>query len=73
MQISNEPIIGQHLSALGHVDMVKMMKNILMGKKGEHGMVADSRWADLSILKTADLLGFSHTANCGVHRQGAGK
>lgn len=44
-----------------------------MGKKGEHGMVADSRRADLSILKTADLLGFSHTANCGVHRQGPGK
>ncbi len=37
-----------------------------MGKKGdlsdfEHGMVVGDRWADRSISKTADLLGFSHT------------
>ncbi len=37
-----------------------------MGKKGdlsdfEHGMVVGARRAGLSISKTADLLGFSHT------------
>ncbi len=45
-----------------------------MGKKGdlsdfERGMVVGARRADLSILKTADLLGFSHTTISSVFRE----
>ncbi len=45
-----------------------------MGKKGylsdfECGMVVSARRADLSILKTADLLGFSHTTISRVFRE----
>ncbi len=45
-----------------------------MGKKGnlidfEHEMVVGARRADLSISKTASLLGFSHTTICRVYRE----
>ncbi len=45
-----------------------------MGKKVnlsdfERGMVVDARWAGLSILKTTDLLGFSHTTISRVYRE----
>uniref|UniRef100_A0A9J7ZFD6 Transposase Tc1-like domain-containing protein n=1 Tax=Cyprinus carpio carpio TaxID=630221 RepID=A0A9J7ZFD6_CYPCA len=45
-----------------------------MGKKGdlsdfERGMVVGARRAGLSILKTADLLGFSHTTISRVYRE----
>ncbi len=45
-----------------------------MGKKAdlsdfERGMVVDARRAGLSISKTADLLGFSHTAISRVYRE----
>ncbi len=45
-----------------------------MGKKGdlsdfECRMVVGARRADLSILKTADLLGFSHTTISRVYRE----
>ncbi len=45
-----------------------------MGKKGdlsdfERGMVAGARRADLSISKTADLLGFSRTTISRVYRE----
>ncbi len=45
-----------------------------MGKKGdlsdfERGMVVGARWADLSISKTADLLGFSRTTISRVYRE----
>ncbi len=45
-----------------------------MGKKGdlsdfEHGMVVGARRAGLSISKTADLLGFSHTTISRVYRE----
>ncbi len=45
-----------------------------MGKKGdlsdfERGMVVGARRADLSISKTADLLGFSHTTIFRVYRE----
>ncbi len=47
-------------------DLLKLKRSIRMGKKGdlsdfEHGIVVGARRADLSISKTADLLGFSHT------------
>ncbi len=50
----------------GEVDLLKFKPSIRMGKKGdlsdfENGMVDGARWAGLSISKTADLLGFSHT------------
>jgi len=32
-------------------------------------MVDGARWAGLSILETADLLGFSHTTNSRVYRE----
>ncbi len=32
-------------------------------------MVVGARWAGLSISKTADLLGFSHTTNSSVYRE----
>ncbi len=45
-----------------------------MGKKGvlsdfERGMIVGSRRAGLSILKTVDLLGFSHTTISRVYRE----
>ncbi len=45
-----------------------------MGKKGdlsdfERGMVVSARRARLSISKTADLLGFSHTTILRVYRE----
>ncbi len=45
-----------------------------MGKKGdlsdfERGMVVGARRAGLSISKTADLLGFSHTTISRVYRE----
>ncbi len=45
-----------------------------MGKKAdlsdfERGMVVDARRAGLSISKTADLLGFSHTTISRVYRE----
>ncbi len=45
-----------------------------MGKKGdlsdfEHGMVVGARLGGLSISKTADLLGFSHTTISRVYRE----
>ncbi len=45
-----------------------------MGKKGdlsdfERGMVVGARWAGLSISKTVDLLGFSHTTISRVYRE----
>ncbi len=45
-----------------------------MGKKldlsdFEHGMDVGARRAGLSISKTADLLGFSHTTISGVYRE----
>ncbi len=45
-----------------------------MGKKGdlsdfESGMVVGARQADLSISKTADLLGFSHTTISRIYRE----
>ncbi len=47
-------------------DLLKLKRSIRMGKKGdltdfEHEMVVGARRADLSISKTADLLGFSRT------------
>ncbi len=49
-----------------------------MGKKGhlsdfERGMVVGARRAGLSISKTADLLGFSHTNISWVYREGSEK
>ncbi len=49
-----------------------------MGKKGdlsdfERGMVVGARRADLSISKTADLLGFSHTTSLGFTENGLKK
>ncbi len=49
-----------------------------MGKKGdlsdfERGMVVGARRADLSISKTADLLGFSHTTSLGFTDNGPKK
>ncbi len=45
-----------------------------MGKKGdlnyfERGIVVGAKWAGLSISKTADLLGFSHTTISKVYRE----
>ncbi len=45
-----------------------------MGKKGdlsdfECGMVVGAKLADMSISKTADLLGFSRTTISGVYRE----
>ncbi len=45
-----------------------------MGKKWdlsdfERGRVVGARWADLSISKTADILGFSHTTISRVYRE----
>ncbi len=67
-QIANQPITWQQLNAsrCGEDDLLKFKPSIRMGKKGdlsdfERGMVVGARRAGLSISKTADLLGFSHT------------
>ncbi len=39
----------------------------------ERGMVVGARRAGLSISKTADLLGFSHTTISSVYREWSGK
>ncbi len=53
-------------SRCGEEDLLKFKPNIRMGKKGdlnnfECGMVVGARQPGLSISKTADLPGFSHT------------
>ncbi len=55
-------------------DDLKFKPSIRMGKKGdlsdfERGMVVGARRAGLSISKTADLLGFSHTTISRVYRE----
>ncbi len=60
-----------------HLDVVKTTKfkpSIRMGKKGylsdfERGIFVGARRAGLSISKTADLLGFSHTTISRVYRE----
>lgn len=45
-------------------DLLKLKRSIGGGKKGglsERGMVVGTKWAGLSILAAADLLGFSLT------------
>ncbi len=73
------PITWQQLNAFRHLDVVKttslkFKSSIRMGKKEdlsdfERGMVVGARRADLSISKTADLLGFSHTTISRVYRE----
>uniref|UniRef100_A0A9J8DEC8 Uncharacterized protein n=1 Tax=Cyprinus carpio carpio TaxID=630221 RepID=A0A9J8DEC8_CYPCA len=58
----------------GKDDLLKFKLSIRMGKRGdlsdfERGMVVGARWAGLSISKTADLLGFSHTTISRVYRE----
>ncbi len=53
-------------SRCGEDNVLKFKPSIRMGKKGdlsdfERGMVVGARRAGLSISKTVDLLGFSHT------------
>ncbi len=59
---------------LGEDDLLKFKSSIRMGTKGdlsdfERGMVVGVRRADLSISKTADLLGFSRTTISSVYRE----
>ncbi len=61
-------------SRCGEDDLLKFKPSIRMGKKGdlsdfERGMVVGARRAGLSISKTADLLGFSHTTISRVYRE----
>ncbi len=61
-------------SRCGEDDLLKFKPNIKMGKKRdlsdfERGMVVGVRRADLSISKTADLLGFSRTTISRVYRE----
>ncbi len=54
--------------------MLKFIPSIRTGKKGdlrdfERGMIVGARRARLSISKTADLLGFSHTTISRVYRE----
>ncbi len=63
-----------HLSRCGEDDLLNLKWSIRMGKKGdfsdfECGMVVGARRAGLSIVKTADLLGFSHTTISRVYRE----
>ncbi len=74
IQIANQPITWQQLNACGHLDVVKIKPSIRMGKKGdlsdfERGMVEGARRSDLSISKTADLLGFSRTTISRIYRE----
>ncbi len=63
-----------HLGILMWWIRLKFKPSIRMGKKMgrsdfERGMVVGARQAGLSILKTADLLGFSHTTISRVYRE----
>ncbi len=58
----------------GEDDSLKFKPSIRMGKKGDlsdfkRGMVVGARCAGLSISKTADLQGFSHTTISSVYRE----
>ncbi len=82
-QIANQPITWQQLNAFRHLDVVKTTcwssnRASEWGRKGdlsdfERGMVVGARRAGLSISKTADLLGFSHTTISMVYRKGSKK
>lgn len=55
-------------------NLLKIKLSITMVKKcdlsdSEHGLVVGTRWAGLSISKTANLLGFSHANIIRVHRE----
>ncbi len=61
-------------SRCGEDDLLKFKPSIRTGKKGdlsdfERGMVVGDRRTGLSISKTADLLGFSHTTISRVYRE----
>ncbi len=61
-------------SRCGEDGLLKFKPSIRTGKKGdlrdfEHGMVVSARRTGLSISKTADLLGFSHTTISRVYRE----
>ncbi len=63
-----------YASRCGEDDSLKFKPSIRMGNKGdlsdfERGMVVGARCAGLSISKTADLLGFSHTTISSVYRE----
>ncbi len=58
----------------GEDDFLKFKLSIRMGKKWdlsdfERGMAVGARQTGLSILKTADLLGFSHTTIARFYRE----
>ncbi len=62
------------ISRCGEDDLLKFKPSIRMGKKEdlsdfERGMIVGARLTGLSILKTADLLGFSHTTISRVYRE----
>lgn len=75
--IYKQPITQQQV--IRYVDMVKatcssLKLSIRTGKKGdfrdfEGGMVVSSTWISLSILETADLLGFTSTVNSMNYRE----
>ncbi len=77
-QIDNQPITWQQLNAFRHLDVVKMTcgssnRASEWGRKMdlsdfECGVVVGGR-RDLSISKTADLLGFSRTTISRVYRE----
>ncbi len=61
-------------SICGEDDLLKFKPSIRMGKEGdlsdfECGMVVGAKRADMSISKTADLLGFSRTTISRVYRE----
>ncbi len=63
-----------YASRCGEDDLLKFKLNIRMGKKVdlsdfERGIVVGARRAGMSISKTADLLGFSHTTISRVYRE----
>ncbi len=78
-QIADQPITWQQLNAFRHLDVVKTIfwssnRASEWGKKGdlndfECRMLVGARRAYLSISKTADLLGFSHTTISRVYRE----
>ena len=68
MQISNQPITWQQLNACRHGQEVQLFfrPNVRMGKKCDpsdlyYRMNVGARRGGLSILETADILGFSRT------------